>query len=96
MGLDYCDSTWESSHTEELLAEVRKFIRRHQSAIHRFDDLCHVSNKEVSNKTLNDAYGGSLYAYQLHGLNWILDSFKARKNVILAGIDFYSASKSQA
>jgi len=86
MGLDYCDSTWESSCNEELLAEVGGLIQRHKRAAERVDHFSTSSGCEPPNKTPNELYGGTLYNYQLHGLNWILSNFKERRNVILAGM----------
>ncbi|XP_020244081.1 CHD3-type chromatin-remodeling factor PICKLE-like isoform X1 [Asparagus officinalis] len=84
MGLDYCDSTWESSCSEELSPEVSRLIQRHQRATERVDNSSTSSGSEALNKIPNELYGGVLYDYQLQGQSWILNNFKARRNVILA------------
>lgn len=83
-GLDYFESTWETTCTEELLAEVGRLVQRHQRATERTNSGCVSSGSGLPNTTPIDLYGGILYDYQIQGLNWILSNFKARRNVILA------------
>jgi chromodomain-helicase-DNA-binding protein 4 len=80
-GLDYCDTTWESEMTEELTGAVARLVERHRRASE--GDL----NKQqgLNSKSITELYKGVLYDYQIQGVQWILDNFKARKNVILAG-----------
>lgn len=86
MGLDYKNSTWESSCNEELLAEVGRLIQRHQRAGEIVDNSSITSGSKSQNETPDKLYGGTLYNYQLQGLKWVLSNFKARRNVILAGM----------
>ncbi|KAJ4758380.1 chromatin remodeling factor [Rhynchospora pubera] len=79
-GLDYFDTTWESEMTEELRVAIDKLVARHQKALERDSDKEHELNSEIT----AEVYKGVLYDYQIQGVQWILDNFRARRNVILA------------
>lgn len=81
-GLDYCDTTWESEMTEELKGAVAKLVERHHRALKRDLD----KEQGLNSKSIAEVYKGVLYDYQIQGVQWILDNFQVRKNVILAGM----------
>lgn len=84
-GLDYCEATWESTLTEDLLAAVSNLFQRHTKTSER----CNNDHLNTSVCHFDETPGylsGMLYPYQLVGLNWLLRSFLARRNVILAGM----------
>ncbi|XBI30879.1 hypothetical protein VPH35_054528 [Triticum aestivum] len=71
-GLDYCDVTWESYCTEGVASAVSMLVQRHKNTLQS------PMNSDVM------VPENVLYAYQLQGLQWILDNFKSRRSVILA------------
>ncbi|ERN19886.1 chromodomain-helicase-DNA-binding protein 3 isoform X1 [Amborella trichopoda] len=84
MGLDYCEATWETSCTDELLAQADKLVQRHRIA----NEICehHSSGSHLIAFTEQPCYlkGGILHEYQVFGLNWILSNFLDKRSVILA------------
>jgi chromodomain-helicase-DNA-binding protein 4 len=82
-GLDYCEATWESCCTEGVQDAISKLVEKHQSALKRLD--C-VSPTCLEGVITEDVHNGALYSYQHQGLQWIFDNYKARRNVILAGM----------
>lgn len=80
-GLDYCDTTWESEMTKELRGAIAKLVERH----HRALEIDLDKEQGLNSKSIAESYKGVLYDYQIQGVQWILDNFQARRNVILAG-----------
>ncbi|CAM0883929.1 unnamed protein product [Alopecurus aequalis] len=81
-GLDYCDATWESYSTEGVQSAVSMLVKRHRNTLKRADCVSQMYIDEMIPENVH----GALYDYQLQGLQWIFDNFKARprRSVILA------------
>ncbi|CAL4946313.1 unnamed protein product [Urochloa decumbens] len=80
-GLDYSEATWESCCTEGVQAAISKLVGRHQNALKKVDSVSPICLEGVIKE---EVCNGALYSYQQQGLQWMLDNFKARRNVILA------------
>ncbi|WVZ67934.1 hypothetical protein U9M48_016946, partial [Paspalum notatum var. saurae] len=80
-GLDYCEATWEPYCTEGVQAAIPMLVEMHQKASKRID---HAIPMCLDGVISHEVHNGSLYDYQLQGLQWMLNNFKTRRNVILA------------
>ncbi|KAL3698484.1 hypothetical protein R1sor_012560 [Riccia sorocarpa] len=83
-GLNYRSATWEETKfSKDMREAIRAFISRHEAAEL---DLSHSQPVGAGAITRRPKYihGGSLYGYQVQGLKWLVQSFEARRNVVLA------------
>uniref|UniRef100_A0A0E0CB45 Uncharacterized protein n=1 Tax=Oryza meridionalis TaxID=40149 RepID=A0A0E0CB45_9ORYZ len=79
-GLDYCEATWEPCCTDGVQQAVSMLVRRHKNASKRVN----ISQTCLDGSKIEEVHCGSLYDYQLQGLQWLIDNFKTRRSVILA------------
>lgn len=81
-GLDYCEATWEPCCTDGVQQAVSMLVRRHKNASKRVN----ISQTCLDGSKIEEVHCGALYDYQLQGLQWLIDNFKTRRSVILAGM----------
>ncbi|KAL2645131.1 hypothetical protein R1flu_012718 [Riccia fluitans] len=85
-GLNYKNATWEETKfSKDMREAIHAFISRHEAAE---VDPSHPQPREpvAARITRQPEYihGGTLYGYQLEGLKWLVRSFEAKRNVVLA------------